>query len=346
MDLSRILKKKQIGSSVPCRLDFGGTIDISTFYLTLAHLSPAGFNMAIDLRTFVTLSPHTPGKIKISSKGFDTAEFAHGNAPFDHPMGLMFACAQYFNAHGVHIHIRSTSPPRSALGGSSAAAVAVLAAFYAALDKTIDPAHLAWLAHYIESSVAGVLCGVQDQAAAAFGGAHLWEWKMGENGPAFERVPVFASGADVRRFASHMLVAYCGIPHVSKDINSRWVRSFVKGKTRSIFAQIIHITRQFFQALQNTDYTLAADLMNQETRLRLAMTPDVLDNTGKMLFEKAVQHHCGARFTGAGGGGCLWAVGNADDISELKQSWQGLLRSTPNAALLDTQIDVRGIMIE
>jgi len=345
MDISRILEKKQIGSSVPCRLDFGGTLDISTFYLPLAHLNPAGCNMAIDLRTFVTLSPHTPGKIKISSKGFDTAEFARGEAPFDHPLGLMFACAQYFNAHGVHIQIASTSPPRSALGGSSAAAVAVLAAFSAALDKTIDPEHLAWLAHYVESSVAGVPCGVQDQAAAAFGGAHLWEWKMGKNGPVFERFPVFASDADTQAFASHMLVAYCGIPHVSKNINSRWVRSFVQGKTRTVFARIIHITRQFFQALQHKDYTLAADLMNQETRLRLAMTPDVLDNTGKLLFEKAEQHHCGARFTGAGGGGCLWGVGNADDISALKQSWQDLLQSTPHAALLDTQIDIRGIMI-
>ena len=346
MDISRILEKKQVHSSVPCRVDFGGTLDISTFYLPLAHLTPAGFNMAIDLRTFVTLSPHSRGKIKISSKGFDTAEFAQGEAPFDHPMGLMFACAQYFNAHGVHIHIASTSPPRSALGGSSSAAVAVLAAFYAALDKKTDPAHLAWLAHYIESSVAGVVCGVQDQAAAAFGGAHLWEWKMGKKGPAFERFPVFASDAQVRKFAPHMLVAYCGIPHVSKDINSRWVRSFVQGKTRSIFAQIIQITRQFFQALQSNDYTLAADLMNKETRLRLAMTPDVLDRTGKILFEKAGQHQCGARFTGAGGGGCLWAVGNADDMSALKKSWQDLLQSTPHAALLDTQIDVRGIMIE
>ena len=346
MDLSRILEKKQVRSSVPCRVDFGGTLDISTFYLPLAHLTPAGFNMALTLRTFVSLFPHTREKIKISSRGFDTAEFARGQAPFDHPLGLMFACAQYFNAHGVHIHIESTSPPKSALGGSSAAAVAVLAALYAALDKKTDPEHLVWLAHYIESSVAGVLCGVQDQAAAAFGSAHLWEWKMGKKGPEFHRIPVFASDAQATQFGSHMLVAYCGIPHVSKDINSQWVRSFVQGKTRSVFAQIIHITRQFFQALQNRDYTLAADLMNQETRLRLAMTPDVLDNTGKILFEKAEQHQCGARFTGAGGGGCLWAVGNADDISALEKSWHTLLQATPHAALLDTRIDVRGIMIE
>ena len=41
--------------------------------------------------------------------------------------------------------------------------------------------------------------------------------------------------------------------------------------------------------------------MNQETRLRLMMTPDVLDSTGMKLFERAKAHGCGARFTGAGG---------------------------------------------
>ena len=47
---------------------------------------------------------------------------------FEHPMGLMFAIAAYFRAGGIHIQIESASPPRSALGGSSAAAVALVAA--------------------------------------------------------------------------------------------------------------------------------------------------------------------------------------------------------------------------
>jgi D-glycero-alpha-D-manno-heptose-7-phosphate kinase len=345
MDLSRLLEKKQIQSSVPCRVDFGGTLDISTFYLPLAHLKPSGFNIAIDLRTHVTLSPHTSGKIKVSSKGFDTAEFEQGKAPFDHPMGLMFACAQYFNAHGVHIHIESTSPPRSALGGSSAAAVAILAAFYAARQKPIVPAHLAWLAHYIESSVAGVPCGVQDQAAAAFGKAHLWEWKMGKSGPEFEKTPLRDSDDQYREMAPHMRVAFCGIPHVSKDINSRWVKSFVQGKSRDIFAQITGLTRSFFDALLNKKFDLAAALMNQETRLRLEMTPDVLDKTGEILFETAQEHHCGARFTGAGGGGCLWAVGRRENMSQLTGAWRDVLDTIPGAGLLDTRIDTNGILI-
>jgi D-glycero-alpha-D-manno-heptose-7-phosphate kinase len=345
MDISRILDYAPVKVSVPCRVDFGGTLDISTFYLPLAHLNPVGFNMAMDLRTTVTLSPYQSGRIRVSSRGFDTAEFDQGAAPFDHPMGLMFACAQYFNAHGVHIHIDSASPPRSALGGSSSAAVAILAAFHTALGNPVDPARIAWLAHYIESSVAGVPCGVQDQAAAAFGGAHLWAWKMGDTSPVFDRFPVFDSDADRDGFMPHMRVAYCGIPHVSKDINSRWVKGFVKGSNRPVFARIVDLTRSFYTAIRNKSYDTAAELMIQETRLRLEMTPDVLDDTGKKLFDEACVHRCGARFTGAGGGGCLWTVGGQKEIASLSESWQDMLDPVPDAKLLDTRIDPDGILI-
>lgn len=345
MDLSRILAHMPVTVTVPCRVDFGGTLDISTFYLPLAHLDPVGFNMAMDLRTTVSLTPCRPGRVRISSRGFDTAEFDRGMAPFDHPMGLMFACAQYVNAHGVHIHIDSASPPKSALGGSSSAAVAILAAFYTAMDKPVDPAKTAWLAHYIESSVAGVPCGVQDQAAAAFGGAHLWAWKMGDHAPVFERFPVFETDADRRAFASHMRVAYCGMPHVSKEINGRWVAAFVQGKNRTVFARIIDLTRAFYIAIRNKAFGEAADLMNQETRLRLDMTPDVLDDTGKKLFDAACDLNCGARFTGAGGGGCLWAVGESRHMTDLAEFWQDILAAVPDAALLDTRIDPAGILI-
>lgn len=345
MNFQSILEQGPVTTSVPCRIDFGGTLDLSTFYLSMSHLSPAGLNMAMDLRTRVTLLPHRTGRVKVTSRGFDSAEFDGGRAPYHHPMGLIFACAQYFNAHGIHICIASASPPRSALGGSSSACVAVLAGFFHALKKEIDPEQLAWLSHYIESSVAGVVCGVQDQAAAAFGGANLWTWKMGRTGPRFERTPVFDHPDALKRMNDHILVAYCGIPHVSKDINKQWVDSFVQGNSRMEFQKIVEITKKFFHAVKREDYGQAADLMNQETGIRLEITPDVLDNTGKNLFESARRNQCGTRFTGAGGGGCLWAVGESKNLADLKESWKMLLAPVQNAQILDTRIDSDGIRI-
>lgn len=343
MNFYPILENIPVQISVPCRLDFGGTLDISTFYLPLGHLKPATFNLALDMRTFVTLSAYRDGWVKVSSRGFESAEFRRGEAPFDHPMGLMFACAQYFNAGGVHIHIDSTSPPRSALGGSSSAAVAVIAAFFHAMGRKIHPREIVWLAHYIESSVAGVPCGVQDQAAAAYGGAHLWEWKMGETGPSFERFPLDES--TLKELNRRMLVAYCGVPHESKDVNGQWVRSFSRGSTRDAFSRIVSLTRDFFEALKSRDFSRAADLMIRETRIRLDMTPEVLDKTGKNLFERAEHLGCGARFTGAGGGGCIWAVGARSDLAMLSRSWQEVLDPIPDGRLLETGIESKGILI-
>ena len=345
MNINNILEQRTIQTSVPCRVDLGGTLDISTFYLPLQNITPSSFNIALNSRTKVCLSSFKKGYIKVSSKGFKSAVFKENEVSFNHPMGLMFACANYFNVHGVHIHIESSSPPRSALGGSSAAAVAIISAFFEIFDKPIIPEQVAWLAHYIESSVAGVPCGMQDQLAAAFGGVNQWIWKMGKTSPEFQQVPIFDQDVDIKAFSSNIIVAYCGIPHVSKDINSQWVQSFIKGETRMIFEQIADLTTQFSKAVKKKNYSKAARLMNQETKLRLEMTPDVLDNTGKKLFKSAMEFNCGARFTGAGGGGCLWAIGEKYDISRLKPFWEKILGPVKDAKVLNTRIDNNGIQV-
>jgi D-glycero-alpha-D-manno-heptose-7-phosphate kinase len=345
MNLAKILENRQIKTSVPCRIDFGGTLDLSTFYLAMINDKPSTFNIALDMRTHVELSPWKEGVVKVSSRGFDSAEFEDGQAPFDHPMGLMFGVANYFGVHGVHIKINSTSPPRSALGGSSSAAVAIVAALYQALDKPLNPEAIAWLALYIEASVAGVPCGLQDQLAAAYGGVNQWMWQMGDKSPRFERVNIFNTKEETQAFNDNLLVSYCGIPHVSKNINSQWVKSFISGETREVFRKIVGLTDKFSKAVKSLDFRQAADLMVQETEARLSMTPDVLDNVGKKLFEKAVSCDCGARFTGAGGGGCLWAIGNAADIKKLKPLWQDVLSPIENATVLDTKIENEGIII-
>ena len=125
----KILESEPIEASAPCRIDMGGTLDISTFSYPLRYLAPCTFNIALGLRTRVRLQSYSRGRIKVSSRGFKDAQFSADAAPFDHPLGLMFATAAYFNARGIHIDIDSQSPPRSALGGSSVAAVALVAAF-------------------------------------------------------------------------------------------------------------------------------------------------------------------------------------------------------------------------
>ena len=335
-----------VQTSAPCRIDLGGTLDLSTFYYPLMHLSPCTFNMAMGMRTDVQILAFEKGFIKISSKGFESAEFPSARLPFDHPMGLMLAIAQYFHADGIHIRIRSTSPPRSALGGSSVAALALIAA----LSKYYGPSSLfpetrkemALLARNLESLAAQTPCGIQDHLAAAYGGINAWYWQPGLGKTEFVRKTV-VSRKRAEKLANCLLLAYCGEPHVSISVNNQWVRQFMAGQFRKEWEEIVNLTKEFVAALSGMDIEKAARAMNDETRIRLALTPDVLDEAGKELFSAAQERNCGARFTGAGGGGCVWALGNETDIRGLQQDWEKILSGYEHARMLDAAPDFEGL---
>jgi D-glycero-alpha-D-manno-heptose-7-phosphate kinase len=348
--LSKILESQPIEASAPCRIDMGGTLDIPIFYYPLRHLSPCTFNIALEHRTRVRLLPYSSNVVKISSGGFEDAEFPLGSAPFNHPLGLMFATTAYFNVGGVHIEIDSKSPPRSALGGSSSATVALVAAFLRLSEHHLETHNflnrrkIALLAYKIEETIAGVPCGIQDQLAAAYGGVNVWYLQADPEQSVF-RKRVAVKKYYHKEFEQHLLLAYCGVPHESKDVNGRWVKQFLSGDHRSYWAEIIDCTKSFVDALAQKDFELAVSCMNRETDIRRKMTPDVLNDTGEALVDKARKNDCGARFTGAGGGGCIWALGNIENIDRLKKVWEETLSSTNDGCLLDVKIDSRGVII-
>ena len=336
-----------VHTSAPCRIDLGGTLDLSTFYYPLMHLSPCTFNMAIRMRTDVRVFKHQKGKVKISSKGFGSAEFPSSRLPFDHPMGLMFAIAQYFKSDGIHVKIDSASPPQSALGGSSVAAVALIAA----LSKHYGPSaifpasrsEIALLARDLEALVAQTPCGIQDHLAPAYGGINAWYWKPGLGRAEFNRKTVVPKKQG-KQLARNLLLAYCGVPHVSISVNNQWVKQFLAGNFRDQWVKIVNLTQAFVAALKKMNLKDACKAMNAETRIRLALTPDVLDDAGKKLFAAAKKGGCGARFTGAGGGGCVWALGEEKNISKLKPRWEEILSEYDNACMLDTILDFDGLL--
>ena len=349
-NLTKMLENEPVEASAPCRIDMGGTLDIPIFYYPLRHLKPCTFNIAIGLRTRVNLLPHTRGVVKISSSGFESAEFPMDSAPFRHPLGLMFATAAYFQAGGVHVEIESSSPVRSALGGSSSATVALVAAFLKLMSRNLDPAgainrrQIAMLAYKIEETVAGVPCGIQDQLAATYGGVNVWYLRANPQQSLFQR-KVVVKKSYYKKFGQHLLLAYCGIPHESKDINGLWVRQFLNGDHRGRWAEIIECTRNFVDAITKRNIELAVASLIRETAIRRELTPQVIDSVGEKLVDSAENHGCGARFTGAGGGGCLWALGDTENIDRLRKVWEETLSTTEAGRLLDLKIDSRGVSV-
>ena len=347
--IHQIVTLNHVRASAPCRVDLGGTLDLCAFYLPLQPFSPATFNMALDLRTTVSVDVHSDARVRISSRGFEPAAFMPQEAPFDHPLGLFFAVAAHFDVQGLSIHIASTSPPRSALGGSSVAAVALIGALAAcrglAGGQALSLDQIVRRAHIIEESAAGRPCGMQDHLAAAFGGINTWHWEILADGLGVRRQPLAGAGED-NRLAEHFLVAYGGKPHASHDVNGVWIERFRAGRDRVRWRRIADCVRQFSAAIEQGDWSTAAEAMNAETAIRREMTPDVLDPLGLALVEAAQAQGCGGRFSGAGGGGCIWALGAREAIDRLRPEWQTLVEGHPEAAVLDARPTVEGLAVE
>jgi len=221
--------------------------------------------------------------------------------------------------------------------------VAALARWRGPSDaRPLSRTRIALSAHAIESSLAGVPCGMQDQLAAAYGGSHAWYWRPAGSATPFAKRTVL-KGKHLKGLESNLLVAYCGLTHESSRINRMWVEQFVAGLRRDVWCEIVRCTRKFVDALSGGDLEGAVGCMNREMALRRDLTPEVLDPTGERLVTTALQNRCGARIAGAGGGGCLWALGQAEDIHRLRTAWQAVLASQPDARLLATRIDTRGL---
>ena len=86
-------------------------------------------------------------------------------------------------------------------------------------------------------------------------------------------------------------------------------------------------------------------MMHRETELRCAMTPDVLTPLGRDLADAARIAGGGARITGAGGGGCLWAMGDDAAVARIRAEWETLLAEHPQAYLMPVKINRNGLII-
>jgi len=343
----RFLTDKSIYSQAPCRVDCGGTWDLAAFALSCHWIEPLTINLALDKHVMVWLSEGRPGMVDVNSVGFARAEERLSDLPFDGPLGLIFLIAYYFQLDGISIKIQSEFRPQSGLGGSGVVAVAVIAAIARLLMENEMPrmsrAQIAILARNLEDGLLISPCGLQDQLAAAFGGANRWLWRYTNSRQPFVRQLLWPA-KDYDELSRHILVAFSGKTHVSSELNEAWINSFISGKKRRQWFNILVTARAFGEALEQKDWAKALKALQTETALRVELTPQVLTPAMQTLVQSAEEEKCGARFCGAGGGGYVWAIGEESDIKNLKTKWQRLLATfNPPGELLTALVTKSGV---
>lgn len=345
--LKKELAAKPLEASAPCRVDSGGTWDIKAMALPLELIKPVTLNIALNLRTRVNISPFQDGWIKVSSEGFPRGEeYPRERVPFDSPFGLFFAAISHFGVDGIHARIISESPVKSALGGSSTALVALIEALSRLSvrmgQKRLSPREILHLGYHLEDGVSGGNCGIQDQAAAVYGGVNRWLWRYGRTGSLFKREPLL-DGKGQRELSKRILVAYSGKSHISSLINQTWIKEFLSGKTRVGWVKVNEIVSRLTEAVKGRKWAEAAKLLRDEMALRREITPDALISITETLIDQAESLGCGARFAGAGAGGVVWALGKIDDMGQLKKGWERTLSPVKGARILQCSVDPVGV---
>jgi len=343
--LRDLLTRHQVVASAPCRIDAGGTWDIKAMALPFERLRPNTVNIALNLRTSVVLSPYKDGWVKISSDGFLRGKsFSKDQLPLTPPFGLFFAAVSYFDVHGMAVEIRSQSPVKSALGGSSTALVALIKALSkVSSGKKMSAKEILHLAYHLEDGISGGNCGLQDHAAAVYGGVSQWEWRYGQRTAPFERIALLDREGQ-KELSKHLLVAYSGKSHISSTTNRKWIEDFLSGRTRSGWVKVNEIVYNLARAIKKLDWGRAAGFLQEEMALRRELTPEALIPIIEKMVGQAEHAGCGSRFAGAGAGGSLWAIGETGDIQRLKKVWGKTLAPVKEARILDCEVDPHGVV--
>ena len=79
--------------------------------------------------------------------------------------------------------------------------------------------------------------------------------------------------------------------------------------------------------------------------LRSKLVPRVLPEDDKILVKTAVEQGCGAKISGHGGGGCMWAIGSKESINNTRNSWNEILQKREYGSILPTAIAVDGLVV-
>lgn len=327
-----------IDASAPTRIDLaGGTLDIWPLYLF--HEGAQTLNAAISLRARCSIRPRTDRRILIVSD--DTGarvEAAHWSELRQNPeLKLLGLLLHHFQVEGLELHTRCESPVGAGIAGSSALNIAVCGALAAWTRQDLADDRLLQIAMNVEAQVIDVPTGAQDYRPALYGGISAVE--LGVDGVRRVALPVDA-GALARR----LVLAYTNASRNS-GINNWEVTKRHIDKDRDVqarFATIRDIAIAMRAALERGDWAEVGRQIAHEWDNRKQLAPGVTTAGIDALLDAArAAGALGGKVCGAGGGGCLFCLGDPADVPAIRRAL-----ASAGARILDFTIESHGLVVE
>ncbi|HVM54802.1 MAG TPA: hypothetical protein VM262_16565 [Acidimicrobiales bacterium] len=238
------------------------------------------------------------------------------------PTPLLEAVAAEAGATGVHIDVRSGVPPGSSLGTSAAVTVALLAAL------GVPRGELAARAHRVETERLGLQSGVQDQAAAAHGGASWIEVDY----PSARRGSIAVPPAAWRALDGRLLTVFLG-EHRSSTVHDEVITGLATDP--SALEDLRACARAAAVALSAGDLTAYGGALVANTEAQRALHPALVSDAAQALLDAAATSGAlGWKVNGAGGPGGTVTIVCGDRRPEV-----------PVGTVLDLRLSRQGVRV-
>ena len=327
-----------IDASAPTRIDLaGGTLDIWPLYLF--HEGAQTLNAAISLRARCSIRPRSDRRLVIVSD--DTGrrvEAAHWSELRDNrELRLLGRLLHFFQAEGIEVHTRCDSPFGAGIAGSSALNIAVCGALSAWSGQRRTDEALLQIAMNVEAQAIDVPTGVQDYRPALYGGISAVELRV----DGVRRVELPVAPEELER---RLVLAYTNASRNSGINNWEVTKRHIDGDraVHACFERIRDIAAAMRGALERGDWNLVGRQIGEEWDSRKQLAPGV--TTAEIDAMLAAARNAGAlggKVCGAGGGGCLFCIGEPRDIPSIRQALAGA-----GARLLDFRIERQGLLLQ
>ena len=296
-----------IRAKAPLRISFaGGGTDVPPFP---EQEGGCVLSATINRYAYGSFKTRTDRNIRIESLDFGLSADYNLQEPliFDGKLDLVKAAILRMVDHGsagFDLFLHSDAPPGSGLGASSAMMVSLVGLLKEWRSVPMTDYEIADSAYVIERKDLGILGGLQDQYAAAFGGFNFIEFLR-------DRVvvnPLRVSPDVINELQYNLLLVFTGHVRLSANIIEDQVGRYESGQAESVEAlrALKAITVEMKNCLLQRRMDEFAQLLHEEWQAKKKMSPKISNPQLDEIYEVArATGALGGKITGAGGGGYM-----------------------------------------
>jgi D-glycero-alpha-D-manno-heptose-7-phosphate kinase len=309
-----------IVTRTPLRVSFaGGGTDLPAFY---EREPGAVFSTAITSYVWVTIKPHSELFFEPIRLNYSKSEEVQTVDEIENDIAR--ECLKFLGIEPpIYISTVGDLPASSGVGGSSAFAVGLLNALHAYRGERVGPGRLAEEASHIEIEVLKQPIGKQDQYAAAFGGLNYFSFRS-DGSVLVEQKHV--DDAALERLFDSLMMFWTGHQRSAESVLAEQQRN--TGEKMAGLRKMRDHAQQLQALVSNgrLDVVDFGRVLDEGWQLKRDLASSITNPLIDGWYQRAIDAGAvGGKLCGAGGGGFLLFIVEADKQHRVREALSDLL---------------------